>query len=44
MKISQEVRQLDDSQIAAINLEAESGMQAKSEEFRDAGAEIYHKV
>ncbi|MCP8689028.1 phosphomethylpyrimidine synthase ThiC [Marinobacterium sedimentorum] len=44
MKISQEVRQLDDSQIAAINLEAESGMQAKSEEFRDTGAEIYHKV
>jgi phosphomethylpyrimidine synthase len=44
MKISQEVRQLDDSQIAAINLEAESGMQAKSEEFLETGGKIYHKV
>lgn len=44
MKISQEVRELDDSQIAAINLEAESGMQQKSEEFLESGAEIYHRV
>ncbi|UTW14459.1 phosphomethylpyrimidine synthase ThiC [Marinobacterium rhizophilum] len=44
MKISQEVRQLDDSQIAAINLEAESGMQQKSEEFLETGGKIYHKV
>jgi len=44
MKISQEVRELDESQIAAINLEAESGMQQKSEEFLESGARIYHKV
>ncbi|ANG64557.1 phosphomethylpyrimidine synthase ThiC [Marinobacterium aestuarii] len=44
MKISQEVRLLDATQIEAINLEAESGMQQKSEEFLETGGKIYHKV
>jgi phosphomethylpyrimidine synthase len=44
MKISQEVRELDDAQVAAINAQAEQGMKQKSEEFKDSGAEIYHKV
>ncbi|WP_426415773.1 phosphomethylpyrimidine synthase ThiC [Aestuariirhabdus sp. LZHN29] len=44
MKISQEVRQLDDNQIAAINLEADKGMQEKSEQFKQQGSEIYQKV
>jgi len=44
MKISQEVRELDASQIAAINAKAEQGMQEKSAEFKSTGAEIYHKV
>ena len=44
MKISQEVRDLDDAQVAAMTAEAESGMQQKSEEFKSSGAEIYHKL
>ena len=44
MKISQEVRDLDEAQVAAINAQAERGMKEKSEEFKDSGAEIYHKV
>jgi len=44
MKISQEVRELDASEVAAINAKAEQGMQEKSAEFKDSGAEIYHKV
>ncbi|WP_432697163.1 phosphomethylpyrimidine synthase ThiC [Marinobacterium sp. YM272] len=44
MKISQEVRELDETQVAAINAQAEQGMQEKSEEFRDAGAQLYSKV
>ncbi len=44
MKISQEVRDLDDNQIAAINIEVEKGMQEKSKEFKETGSEIYHKV
>ncbi len=44
MKISQEVRELDASQIAAINLEVDKGMQAKADEFRETGSEIYSKV
>ncbi len=44
MKISQEVRDLDEAQVAAINAQAELGMKEKSEEFKDSGAEIYHKV
>lgn len=44
MKISQEVRDLDENQVAAINAQAEQGMKEKSEEFKDSGAEIYHKV
>ncbi|MBR9884027.1 MAG: phosphomethylpyrimidine synthase ThiC [Oceanospirillales bacterium] len=44
MKISQEVRELDEAQVAAINAQAEQGMQEKAEEFRDTGAQIYSKV
>jgi phosphomethylpyrimidine synthase len=44
MKISQEVRELDDAQVAAINAQAEQGMKEKSAEFKDSGAELYHKV
>ena len=44
MKISQEVRELDETEVAAINAKAEQGMQEKSAEFKEAGAEIYHKV
>ena len=44
MKISQEVRELDASQVAAINAKAEQGMQEKSAEFKSTGAELYHKV
>ncbi|SEG84970.1 phosphomethylpyrimidine synthase ThiC [Marinobacterium lutimaris] len=44
MKISQEVRELDETQVAAINAQADLGMREKSEEFRDAGAQIYSKV
>ncbi|MBE9396106.1 phosphomethylpyrimidine synthase ThiC [Pontibacterium sp. N1Y112] len=44
MKISQEVRDLDAEQVAAINAKADEGMQAKSAEFKESGAEIYHKV
>ncbi|MGH1462800.1 MAG: phosphomethylpyrimidine synthase ThiC [Neptuniibacter sp.] len=44
MKISQEVRDLDEAEVAAINAQAEQGMQEKSAEFKGTGAEIYHKV
>ncbi|GGC10806.1 phosphomethylpyrimidine synthase [Marinobacterium zhoushanense] len=44
MKISQEVRELDEEQVAAINAQAEQGMQEKSEEFRETGAQLYSKV
>ncbi len=44
MKISQEVRELDADQVAAINAQAEQGMQEKSAEFKSSGAEIYHKL
>ncbi len=44
MKISQEVRELDESEVAAINAKADQGMQEKSLEFKETGAEIYHKV
>ena len=44
MKISQEVRDLDEAQVAAINAQAEEGMQEKSKEFLDTGAKIYHEV
>jgi len=44
MKISQEVRELDDEQVAAMTAEADTGMQQKAEEFRETGSEIYHKV
>lgn len=44
MKISQEVRDLDATQLAALKTAADKGMQDKSQEFKDTGAEIYHKV
>ncbi len=44
MKISQEVRDLDETQVAAIQAEADKGMQEKSQEFKETGAEIYHKI
>lgn len=44
MKISQEVRELDEAEVAAINAHADQGMQEKSAEFKESGAEIYHKV
>lgn len=44
MKISQEVRDLDEAQIASMQAEVEQGMQEKSQEFKETGAELYHKV
>ncbi|SFG99553.1 phosphomethylpyrimidine synthase ThiC [Neptunomonas qingdaonensis] len=44
MKISQEVRDLDATQLAELKTAAVKGMQDKSQEFKDTGAEIYHKV
>lgn len=44
MKISQEVRDLDEQQVAAINAQAQEGMIEKSKEFLATGAKIYHKA
>ncbi|NRA13911.1 MAG: phosphomethylpyrimidine synthase ThiC [Oceanospirillaceae bacterium] len=44
MKISQEVRQLDDSAIQAISREVERGMKEKAKEFKDAGSQLYQQV
>ncbi|MGB0467931.1 MAG: phosphomethylpyrimidine synthase ThiC [Pontibacterium sp.] len=44
MKISQEVRNLDDAQVAEINAQAEQGMQEKSEAFKEQGSALYHNV
>ncbi len=44
MKISQEVRELDDAQVAAINAQAENGMIEKTSEFKGSGGQIYRKV
>ncbi|MDO6562731.1 phosphomethylpyrimidine synthase ThiC [Amphritea sp. 1_MG-2023] len=44
MKISQEVRDLDEAQVASMQAAADKGMQEKSQEFKQTGAEIYHKV
>ena len=44
MKISQEVRDLDETQVAAMQAEAEQGMQEKSQEFMESGSALYHKV
>ncbi len=44
MKISQEVRDLDEAQIEAINMQATQGMDEKSAEFREQGGEVYQKV
>ena len=47
MKISQEIRQLDDSTLleqsenTATESDIEKGMQEKSKEFLDAGGKIY---
>lgn len=43
MKISQEVRNLDETQKAAIS-EAQQGMEKKAQEFRQQGSDIYHKA
>lgn len=43
MKISQEVRNLDEAQKAAIS-EAQQGMAQKATEFRQQGKEIYQKI
>ncbi len=43
MKISQEVRNLDETQKAAIS-EAQQGMEKKAQEFRQQGGDIYHKA
>jgi phosphomethylpyrimidine synthase len=47
MKISQEVRDLDASQIAAINAadkEAKQGMDEMSEKFKQQGSELYSEI
>ncbi|WP_369960116.1 phosphomethylpyrimidine synthase ThiC [Pseudomonas benzenivorans] len=45
MKITQEVRvYAEEQRIAAVDLEVEQGMQAKAEEFKAQGAQLYHKV
>jgi phosphomethylpyrimidine synthase len=46
MKITQEVRvYAEEQRIAALELdEAEQGMQAKAEEFKARGSELYHKA
>jgi phosphomethylpyrimidine synthase len=47
MKITQEVRvYAEEQRIAALDLDAEveQGMQAKAEEFKAQGAQLYHKV
>jgi len=44
MKISQEVRELDAAQVAAMTSQVEKGMQEKAEEFKAKGSELYSKV
>jgi phosphomethylpyrimidine synthase len=45
MKITQEVRvYAEEQRIAALDLDAEAGMQAKAAEFKAQGAQLYHKV
>jgi phosphomethylpyrimidine synthase len=45
MKITQEVREYAAGRrIEAVDLEAEEGMKAKSEEFRASGSQLYQKV
>ena len=45
MKITQEVRvYAEEQRIAALDLGIEEGMQAKAEEFKAQGAQLYHKV
>ncbi|MBA4288891.1 MAG: phosphomethylpyrimidine synthase ThiC [Pseudomonas sp.] len=45
MKITQEVRvYAEEQRIAALDLDAEAGMQAKAEEFKAQGSQLYHKV
>ncbi|MFB9886431.1 phosphomethylpyrimidine synthase ThiC [Balneatrix alpica] len=44
MKISQEVRELDAGQLAAIEAQAQAGMESMAEEFRQQGGRLYHEV
>ncbi|MBN7118563.1 phosphomethylpyrimidine synthase ThiC [Ectopseudomonas oleovorans] len=45
MKITQEVREYaKDQRIDAVDLDAEQGMQAKAEEFKAQGSQLYQKV
>ncbi len=44
MKISQEVRQLDDSAISAMSKEVEQGMKEKAKEFKESGSQLYQQV
>lgn len=45
MKITQEVREYaKDQRIDTVDLEAEQGMQAKAEEFKAQGSQLYQKV
>ena len=45
MKITQEVRvYAEEQRIAALDLDVEEGMQAKAQEFKAQGAQLYHKV
>ncbi|MDN5517543.1 MAG: phosphomethylpyrimidine synthase ThiC, partial [Pseudomonas sp.] len=45
MKITQEVREYAKEQrIDAVDLDAEQGMQAKAEEFKAQGSQLYQRV
>ncbi|RAU17963.1 phosphomethylpyrimidine synthase ThiC [Nitrincola tibetensis] len=44
MKISQEIRALDDKQVAMMQDSVKQGMQEKSEEFKGTGSQLYHKA
>ena len=45
MKITQEVRvYAEEQRIAAVDLEVEEGMQAKAQEFKAQGSQLYQKV
>jgi phosphomethylpyrimidine synthase len=43
MKISQEVRDLDAAQVAAIHA-ADKGMEEMSEQFKQQGSELYSEI
>ncbi|MFP8967281.1 phosphomethylpyrimidine synthase ThiC [Pokkaliibacter sp. CJK22405] len=44
MKISQEVRELDEAQVKELQAVASQGMESKASEFKQQGAEIYQAV